>query len=218
MSDASNLVRYFRRAGVVSGPLRANTRHSDLSTIKTWLIGDELRFGYSAAFNFGSAVHSSWLVKKKGNWKLSDVEQLARAAMLRSLDGNPIATKLLTECTDRERRRGCKLNGVAIKFTPDANGKKRMLDLKTTACRSLKDFIAKSFQYGYFRQGVTYLLATGCKEYYIIGIQKSAPFQVFIVWLQDPRFRDWLEYANEELKFLLYFYQNYGSPKYRKVS
>lgn len=208
------LVKLFTRAGVVSGPLRVNTRHSDLSTIKTWLLGDAISFGYKAYNNFGSAVHHLWLLKRKGNWKLTELETRQRDQMITALDGSVIATKLLSECTDRERRRGCKLNGVAIKFTPDANGKTKIIDLKTTACRSLKDFVAKAFEYGYFRQGKTYLLATGLKEFYIIGIQKAYPFDVYIIWLQSPEYRDRMNYVEQELDFLLYFYQNYGNPKY----
>lgn len=208
------LVLHFKRAGVVSGPLRVNTRHSDLSTIKSWLLGESISFGFKSFQNFGSAVHYTWLLKKLGAFKLSPAEQAQRAQMIAALERNVIATKLLAECTDRERRRGCKLNGVAIKFTPDANSKTKVIDLKTTACRSLKDFVQKAFEYGYFRQGKTYLLATGCKEFYIIGIQKQYPFDVYILWLQSPEFCNWMDYVEQELDFLLYFYQNYGRPKY----
>lgn len=220
MSAPANVVRLFKRAGVISGPSSKQTRHSDLSVIKTWLIGDTLSFGYKAHNNFGSATHHRWLLKKFGRYTLAPEELQNMKAMVAALEKHPIATKLLASCTCVEKRFSTKLDGVPIGFTPDAwdrAKKKLMLDLKTTVCRTLADFVQKAFEYGYFRQGRTYMVATGVKTYYLVGIQKAPPYNVYIVWLQSPEFIDWMDYVNEELKFLLYFYQNYGSPSYKKT-
>lgn len=136
--------------------------------------------------------------------------------MLAALKKSVIATKLLEHCTVREKRRVIKLNGIRFGFTPDAHGTKHIVDLKTTICANQAAFVESAIKYGYFRQGVTYMLATGIKQFYIIGVQKKYPYSVYIVWLQSPEFKDIINYVTEELKFLLYFYQNYGSPNYKK--
>lgn len=216
MRESANLSLYLKRAGAISGPSLKPTRHSDLSLTKSWLCAVPITFGYKAHNNFGSAVHLQFLLNKVGKFKLTKEEIETIKKMLAALWANPVVRKLMSVCPVREKRRPARLNGTKIMFTPDATGRVVTLDLKTTVCRTLEEFIEAAFEYGYFRQGKTYSLALGTREYWIIGIQKQSPYKVFLVFLGDPKFRSAMDYVTRELEFLLYFYQNYGKPNYKR--
>lgn len=210
------LALYLKRAGRLTGPSCLETRHSALSVLKKVLLGGVPDTGYKAYNNFGSAVHSLFLVNKKGRWKLNPIEHRTREMMVKSLKSHPIVNRLLSQCHTFEKRKKTKLNGVKLGFTPDGHGNVIGIDLKTTACTDLKDFEIKAFEYGYFRQGRTYSIPLKLKEFWIIGIGKKPPFSVFIILTNN--FKDWMHYAEKELEFLLYIYKNYGTFKKRKKS
>jgi hypothetical protein len=205
---------FLKRAGVMTGPLRSPTRHSDLSRVKESLINGKIfAVGYQAYNNFGSALHYRFLLGKRGKFKLTPMEEKQIQGMLRSLNAHPIVKRLMAECTVREKRRSVILFGVRMRYTPDAHGLRRpikILDAKTTACNTLKDFEESAKQYGYFRQGDTYSLALKASEFWDIGISKSPPYKVFPVLIQNDK--EFMRYVREELKFLLYIFKHYGNP------
>lgn len=216
MSKGS-LVLYLKRAGAISGPYASKpTRHSDLSLIKSWLLGIPISFGYKAHNNFGSATHHLFLLGRWGKFKLTAEEKKRILGMINSLNSNPAVRKIMALCPVREKRRGAILNQTKIKLTPDAHGQRIMMDLKTTICSNLEEFVDSAIEYGYFRQGKTYSLAVGTKEYWIVGIQKEPPYRVFLVLINGPEYRETMRYVEQELAFLLYFYKNYGNPNYKK--
>lgn len=201
-----------KRAGLMTGSLLSRrTRHSELALVKTFLLGKVIKIGYNTAYNFGSAVHEEFLVNKKSKRKLTAEEQKDLKGMMNSLRKHPIVKKLMVNLIC-EKRQHTELNKIKLGFTPDGLHRllKWIIDLKTTSCQNITVFTKKCIEYGYFRQGVTYMIATKAKEFYIIGIQKSSPYKVYIVRLQD--FKNELRYAEEELAFLLYIYSNYGIP------
>jgi len=180
-----HLVLKLKRARLMSGPLSKPTRHSDLSVVKSFLLGNRIvKEGFKAYNNFGSAVHSLFLVNKRGKWKLNSVEKRHLDGMIKSLNSHVVVKHIMDQCHVREKRRGARLYSVPIRFTPDAHGKSIGADLKTTACEDLEDFTQKAFEYGYFRQGDTYSLAVGgLKEFWIIGIGKKPPYKVMLTLL-----------------------------------
>lgn len=205
------LAIYLKRAGLMTGPISKRTRHSSLSVVKTMLLqGRVIRQGYKAYNNFGSAVHLLHLKGKLGKYKLNIIEKRARAAMVANLNAHPIVSRVMAQCPVREKQRYTKLNGVLFRFTPDAHGKSIGMDDKTTACDTLEQFIDAAFGYGYFRQGVTYSTPLKLKEFWIFGIGKKRPHAVFPVLIQSHPEK--VRYAEQELKFLLYIYKNYGNP------
>lgn len=217
MLRASSLIAYLKRTGAISGPsLVKPTRHSDLSLIKSWLLGETISFGYKAHNNFGSAAHHLFLLGRWGKFKLSKDEKDRITKMIASLNNNPVVRKIMSLCPVREKRRGATLNQTKIKLTPDARGNATMMDLKTTICSTLESFVESAFAYGYFRQGKTYCLAVGTKEYWIVGIQKESPFKIYLVLITGPEYKDEMRYVEQELAFLLYFYKNYGNPNYKR--
>jgi len=177
--------------------------------IKSMILGYEVTLGISKDFQqFGTYVHEM-LFLGRSKIKLSHEEHVRATKMLNVLRTNKTVQKMLKN-TVCEVTVKTKLKGVNIQFTPDAvQDKKKGRDLKTTVCSTLEDFIAKAFEYGYFRQGETYSQAAKLNEFVIIGIQKQKPFKVFIVLCSMHKEK--MEYSKNELEFLLYFYKNYGN-------
>lgn len=207
-----SLVKHLKRTGVTTGPLRSPTRHSDLSTLKSFILGEKISFGFKAYNNFGSAFHNLKSFGKIGKYKLTEDERKRVVAMASILNHNRLVRRLEEGVDTREKRRSATLSGVKIRFTPDADGK-LILDWKTTTCADQESFERSAFKYGYFRQGETYSRALGLKEYWIIGIQKFPPYRVFPVPIFDKVFKSQMSYVAAELEFLLYFYSRYGKPK-----
>lgn len=133
--------------------------------------------------------------------------------MLAALNAHPIVQSLLKQCHTFEKRKHTKIGSVKISYTCDGSGKLIIIDLKTSSTNSLSAFVDSAIKYGYFRQGLTYMKCENKKEYWIIGIQKTPPYQVYLVYLQAKEHKETMEYMEAELSFLLYFYQRYGYPK-----
>lgn len=216
---------YFKRAGLTTGPSSIVTRHTHLGSIKNILLGNHVKAGSATkkkSFQaFGTVMHARFLQPKlKGKelrgvnklWKtLSIVDKRKIDGMMLSLKKHPVVSHLMLN-TENEKTRRIIFCGVKFQFTPDAvKAKKTGIDLKTTVCNELEKFIEKAFEYGYFRQGITYMAAhkPALQEFIIIGICKIYPHKVFIVDILQ--FKDKILYCKQELNFLLYFYKNYGN-------
>lgn len=209
---------YLKRAGLTLGPSLRRTRHSDLSVLKEFLLGFRPSFGFKAHNNFGGAVHYEYYQGKPVGFKLTKEELYTKAQMLAALRRDPLAKRLFASHPIKEKRKFVTLNGVRIGFTPDAHGMTSVEDLKTTRCRTFADFIRSAIEYGYFRQRETYIPALHVKgfpvkAYWIIGIQKQAPWTVFHV--HTNQYVEACAYAKNELEFLLYFYKHYGNPNWK---
>jgi hypothetical protein len=84
-------------------------------------------------------------------------------------------------------------------------------DIKTTSTTSYTEFIHCMQKYGYWRQALVYMLLDNLDTFVFYAVQKKSPFNVFVV--DVSRFPKQMKQAEEELKFLLYFYKTYGIPK-----
>lgn len=204
-----NLSLYLKRAGVTTGPLVKNTSHSGLEVIKKALLGQPQFKGGEEFLIFGSALHERWL-ESKASYSLSK-EQLVRLhKSLKALAESKEATALLKGATVEEKLKVV-IDGVEVSFILDIHKKLARVgaDLKSSGVRSLNDFIEKAKEYGYFRQARTYELAAKLKRFYFIAVTKEDTPRVFVFCTNDHP--EEMRYANEELKFLLYFYKNYGT-------
>lgn len=207
---------FLRGAGLVTGPSSALTRHSWLSEVKHTLFGNPVnkQRGKKDYHTFGTVLHEKFLLGKQVSkgLKISTADKRRINFMLKSLNRHSVV-KVLMKDTVREQQRVISLRGIIFSYTPDAkhNGKKLGLDLKTTVCDSVTELIQKAFEYGYFRQGATYSEAEDFEDFFIIGIQKNPPFQVFIIHINEHLEK--YNYAKQELDFLLYFTKNYGTFK-----
>jgi hypothetical protein len=60
-----------------------------------------------------------------------------------------------------------------------------ILDLKSTACKTMAEFLESLTTYGYHRQGALYLDGTGMRKFIIIGVTKSHPYKTYtVIWNQ----------------------------------
>lgn len=198
----------------MTGPLKRKTRHSELSQIKTHLLGEKLSLGYAAHNNFGTAVHSRWFMKKNAKCKLTEDESRMLECMVAVWENNKLIQKLLAGCVC-EKRLSTVLNGVKVGYTPDARHKNYTVDGKTTVCSSFEQFLTAAIKYGYFRQGVQYTLPHKQKQHIIIGVQKviGTP-KIYII--DVFQYKEHVNYCMQELALLLYIYKNYGSYKLKK--
>lgn len=202
-----------KRAGVITGPRRKHTSHSSLEGIKRDLLGLPQFKGNEKFLWFGSALHEVFLEGDYTNAykKLGKEDRKLIDAMVKKLNSNAIVVSLMRDSI-REHKFHVFLNKVKTVVILDSKQPKllRGFDLKSTNATSQKDFEEKVKSMGYVRQGLTYKLAAKLKHFYFVGITKTAPHHIYIVDIGAPQFKTDYKYAEAELKFLLYFYKNYG--------
>lgn len=203
---------YLKQRKAVSGPRAKskNTSHSALDVILKYLTNREQFKGGEQFLVFGNACHGSFLVRADiSAYSLSVKERRYISAMCEALWKNVVVKQLMDKAICEVKKKK-KLNGVLVAYILDINQKhrKRGADLKTTNAKNLEDFISKAIDFGYFRQGETYKVAEGLKDFVFIGIQKEPPFNVYI--LDVSLYPEEVKYAQQELEFLLYWYANYG--------
>lgn len=206
------LLLHLQKAGRVTGPLSSNTSHSSLENIKKLLLGQKLFEGGEQYLHFGNHLHLRFLKpneKPTMSAKLSPQELVRVEEMVETLTKDK-AVKILMQEAVCEEKFYVEVDGVQMAMILDIKQPKhkRGADLKTTVCRSLADFIDKAKKYGYFRQAVTYVKGAKLKEFFFVGITKEKPYIVFLMNATDHKKE--LEYAEQELKFLLYFFKHYG--------
>lgn len=201
---------YLKSEGLVTGPLAKNTSHSGLLDLRRQLLRlpkpPEIKPEHQ---NFGNALHEQFLENGKKTYVVSKEEQEMIEAMIKALWAHPLVRNLMADSV-REEKLYEELMGVLIAYILDINCKKRKIgaDLKSTACRTKEQFIEKAIEYGYINQGFTYKEIEKLKMFFFIGVTKEKKPKVFILCLTDHK--EELEYAKNEVEFLLYFYSMYG--------
>lgn len=202
------LTTYLQRTGATTGRLQKNTSHSSLEVIKKALLGQKQFSGGEQYLAFGNACHERFLVNSFKR-KVSKEEDKDLKGMVAALVKDAIVNSLMKNSI-REQKFYIHVNGVEMAMVLDIKQPhlSRGADLKTTNCKSLNEFIKKALEYGYVRQGVTYKKGAKLKSFYFIGVQKTPPYNVYLMNLAD--FSEEEAYAERELEFLLYFYKHYG--------
>lgn len=202
-----------KRAGLVTGPRRKHTSHSSMEVIKKDLCGLPQFKGNEDFLKFGNAVHEGFLEGDYTNAykRLGKDEQRLVDVMVKKLNSHPVVASLMRESI-REHKFAVVMNKVKVVVILDSKQPKlkRGFDLKTTSERTQKDFEEKIRKLGYVKQGRTYMYAAGLEQFYFVGIQKERPHNIYIVDIRAPQFKEHYKYAEQELKFLLYFYKHYG--------
>ncbi len=207
-----------KRAGLVTGPRRKNTSHSSMQAIKRDLLGLP-PFKGQHFLKFGNALHEVFL---KGDYSnhyklLKAADKRLVDAMVRKLNANPIVVSLMRDSI-REKKFKVVMNKVRVAVILDAKQKplRRGFDLKSTSCTTQIEFETKCRELGYIIQGLIYKMASNLKNFYFVGVSKTAPHNIFIVDIDSMQFKSDVAYAQKELKFLLYFYRCYGKTISRK--
>lgn len=205
------LLTHLRNNNLVTGPLARNTSHSGLSVIFNSICGFAQFSGGEQFLTFGNALHERYLIDSYVR-KVTDDEGKLLLGMITALRKHIIAIALMKD-SEREMKIYDRLNGVEVAMILDIKQvkKKTGADLKSSACKTYKEFLESAIKYGYFRQGKTYKLGAKLNHFYFIGVSKFPPHPVFILYVND--YPEEEQYAEQELKFLLYFYKFYGKTQ-----
>lgn len=84
-----------------------------------------------------------------------------------------------------ERQRFGVYRGHNAKCIVDLKNRDVIVDLKSTSCRSRKNFISKMVEYGYHRQALMYRVMTGASEAIFLAVEKNYPFQTYWIDMRD---------------------------------
>lgn len=205
-----DLAKYLKRAGVITGPLssKENTSVSRAGATFGALRGIP-PMPFDAKFLvYGSSLHEQFL-EDKLETVISKEEQVKVDRSLVALNKNPLVKKLMAGSVT-EQKLYKKIYDVLVAYILDIHNKKQRIgaDLKTTSCRTLKQFAETCKKYGYFRQAHVYIKAENLKLFFFIAITKSDNPEVFILCAND--YKEELKNAEEEIKWLFYFFKKYG--------
>lgn len=211
------LAQYLINAGLVTGPqpATANTSNSSMGASKTFLLGLKQFEGDESYLVFGRILHEHLQYIEDVNYHSKDFKLLNKEeqswimGMCAAARKNPIIKRLLVK-SSRENKVYTEIDGIRVALILDLEQGHLSTgsDWKSTSCPSLSDFIKKALLYDYIRQGLLYKKARNLKHFYFIGIQKQPPHNVYIMDVKRHEAEEF--YAKQELKFLLYFYKNYG--------
>jgi hypothetical protein len=148
-------------------------------------------------FDVGTEVHAQFLEKEKQKLKLTKEDSKAVKLMVKALEEHPVVSSLMTSA-QVEVKFEQKLGGLSVLGYIDIlPPKKAVGDLKTTRHKNLHDFAANMD----FLQAALYLKVTKRKDFYYVGIQKVAPFRVFV--FNVNQYPERLEKAFKELDYLI---------------
>jgi hypothetical protein len=156
---------------------------------------DPRTFKQTEYFDVGTEVHARFLEKYK-KIKLSKENDLLVKGMVKSLEEHPVVTKIMhrakVEVMFKQPLYGLMVMGYIDILPPKDIG-----DLKTTRHKNQHDFAANMD----FLQASMYRAVTKRKEFYYVGIQKEAPFKVYIFNVNQYPQR--IKESDEQLKYLI---------------
>lgn len=220
-----NLYNYLISQNLIAGKPdpSANTSNSSMGATKNLLLGNRQFVGNESYLVFGSVLHEQLQFIEGHPYHVSEKVYLLShdevgnlIGILNNAQKNSIVKKIIANTT-REQKVYHEIEGVRVAMLLDLENPKLKMgaDWKSTSCSTEQDFIKKAIAYDYIRQAVLYMWARGLKKFYFIGLQKCAPFNIYI--MDVGRYTEEIAYSLQEIKFLLYFYKNYGKVYTGKV-
>ncbi|WP_106139205.1 PD-(D/E)XK nuclease-like domain-containing protein [Spirosoma oryzae] len=185
--------------------------NSDLSQFRDQLLGLPARKPSTAALVFGTLFHSLTLEQQPPtgiNPKL-DVQLIAMRDSVMQCDfaRNAIQTGRVELVQTWEDE----LTGLPCKGKLDiwCDRDETIVDLKSTSARSYGEFLKCCEDYDYDRQAAFYLDGNPfAKRFVIIGVQKTAPFQVF--YFEATAARGCIEMGRKKYGALLRDIERFG--------
>jgi hypothetical protein len=207
------LPKYLKRLNLITGPLIKNSSHSHLGRMRNCLLCLPQFQGEEEFLRFGSALHEVFLEGRYDTYNLLTAVQQAKIdAMVTKLNRHAVVRNLMANSI-REQKVYDFINGVELAFVLDIHQphKSTGADLKTTTANNYNECVSRAVGYGYHKQAFVYKKLAKVKKFFFIFICKVAPYNIFIVDSDCAEFKTQLKYIEQELKFLLYLYKNYGN-------
>jgi len=212
--DMIDLAHYLTKNNLFYGPPSKSDyiSYSGLCEIRRVLLGEPAAKIDPKYFVFGSELHLRFLKDKKSKHKFTKQEETDLEGMQEALWKDPFVRKIMRSSI-KEVETIRLVQGVNVKVILDINGDHSFadigVDLKTTSAKDYKQFVnAAIHKYRYLGQSWLYKEAEQLNEFYFVGIQKTKPYNVYILNVDD--------YAKEEkatireTQFLLDFYRQFG--------
>lgn len=165
---------------------------SRLGIVKCLRDGLDLPSVSKEALDFGKQLHQAAFEPEKYEAGLRDDPAYKKnyhkiQAMLKACMDNPMFFELIKSPGFAEYvhffdepRYGLKCKIKMDKYLPAV---RTILDLKSTAAKTLQEFMDSIIKYGYDRQGAFYLDGTEATKFVIIGVSKTWPHKTFTVIL-----------------------------------
>lgn len=208
---------YLKRAGLTTGPSSLRINNSSLSALKKWMLGQP-QFNIPPRYLlFGREFHKRCLEPHKRKKILTKEEEYDLKKMVDSLCNHYLFRELAKGAKMEHLIQTESINGVKVRGTLDINNQHLLAggDPKTTSTRSRSAFIKSCFEYDYPRQAWFYKQLAGLDEFFFLGIQKKAPYGVFVMDMSD--YKREMKEAQYEAEFLLEFYRVNGLPPHIKI-
>jgi PDDEXK-like domain of unknown function (DUF3799) len=186
--------------------------NTDLSNLKNEALGIT-RTGNPQALSFGVAFHEAVLEPHRYH-----APQDLPPAQLRLLDNLAAAVRRQRYCRDLLYRGTPELThtatheetGLTVKIRPDLLmvtprlGRRVLVDFKTTSCKDYAQFVATIDAYDYDRQAALYTDVLGADRFLIVGVQKKAPHDIWLVELSADNYS--MEQGRKKYRRLLKCY------------
>ena len=99
-------------------------------------------------------------------------------------------------------------------YVKDENGRKILVDIKTTQNHAISSFKGACMKYGYDRQSAFYLDGFGADEMWFIVIEKTEPYDVGIYMCSD----EFVGFGRDKYKDLLNIYDTYFIKQEKEVN
>ena len=99
-------------------------------------------------------------------------------------------------------------------YVKEENGRKILIDIKTTQDHSQRAFMGSCYKYGYDRQSAFYMDGFGADEFWFIVIEKTEPFDVGIYMCGD----EFVGGGRNKYKDLLIMYDHYFIKQEKEIN
>ena len=99
-------------------------------------------------------------------------------------------------------------------YVKEENGRKILIDIKTTQDHSQRAFMGSCYKYGYDRQSAFYMDGFGADEFWFIVIEKTEPFDVGIYMCGD----EFVSGGRNKYKDLLTMYNHYFIKQEKEIN
>ena len=101
-----------------------------------------------------------------------------------------------------------------VDYIKEENGRKIIVDIKTTQDHTQRAFMGSSLKYGYDRQSAFYLDGFDADEFWFIVIEKTAPYDIGIYMCGD----EFVSNGRSKYQDLLCTYNNYFIKQDREIN
>ena len=194
------------------------------------------------ALNFGSAFHTYVLEPKKWNIDVAIYEGKTRRGkawdefqeqhpsktIINKSEHQKIVDMRRTLCTPEDNYdfienslhevvKVWEMQGVKCKGKVDCvyekDGKKIIIDVKTTQDASPEGFRRSAYKYGYHRQASFYVDGFGADEFWFAVVEKDSPYRVGLYQASE----DFINNGRDEISTLLETYKEYFIDKTKQV-